>query len=300
MLNLNYNTTFTSLNSQPRAINNYNYSASIWVIGGGGGGGSVNGTTNPYVPGGGGGAGAAVSASVSIIPNLSYTIVVGQSGSRDTDGSDSRLLGWDGVDSQTLGIFAQGGRKGGLFVGGNAGSGSVVRITTQLFPANTGASGSGTYPNFGAGGGAGSTSNGVTSTPNSGGNGGSGSASPLIGIVAGDFVSLGGGGGGGLSAATAGLPNGGAYQQNGFSGSLFGDGGGGAGAEPEFGGDSIGGPGYPGVVVITYSGKQKAFGGTIYYNTGSNQTTHYYTSSGQFLYTYPYPWEDVPSGSFPQ
>jgi hypothetical protein len=295
MLNLNYNTTFTSLNSQPRAIANYNYSASIWVIGGGGGGASVNGTTNPDIPGGGGGAGAAVSASVAIIPNLSYTIVVGQSGSRDTDGSDSSLLGWDGVDSQALGIFAQGGKKGLLRIGGNAGSGSVVRTTTQLFPANVGASGSGAS----SGGGASAINPGELSPPN----GGAGITSPLIGIIPGDYAAA-GGGGGGSQFQVNGAPNGGGFMQNGQSGSFvypyYGSGGGGAGAEPAGGGDSLGGPGAIGVAVIRYSGKQKAFGGTIFYNTGSNETTHYYTSSGQFLYTYPYPWEDVPSGSFPQ
>ena len=296
MLNLNYNTTFTSLNSQPRAINNYNYSASIWVIGGGGGGGSVNGIANPYLPGGGGGAGAAVSASVSIIPNLPYTIVVGQSGSRDMDGSDSSLIGWDGVDSQTLGMFAQGGKKGVVQTGGNAGSGSVVRITTQLFPSFAGASGSGTYPNFSSGGGGGCAAAGQTGVPNAGGNGGGGVNSPL-GVT---LLSVGGGGGAGVSSGAAGTPNGGPYEQNGSPSGFYGGGGGGAGSENEFSGDSFGGAGGPGVVIFRYTGKQKAFGGTITYDSGANQTTHVFTSSGQFLYQYPYPWEDVPSGSFPQ
>lgn len=300
MLNLNYNTTFTSLNSQPRAINNYNYSASIVVVGAGGGGASVNGDTNPYVPGGGGGAGASVSASVSIIPNLAYTVIVGQSGSRDMDGSDSRVTGWDGVDSQTLGMFAQGGRKGILAAGGNAGSGSVVRTTTINFPAATGGTGGGSYPNLTAGGGGGALSNGGNGNASDSGDGGTGLTTETI-LVA--YAAGAGGGAGfntsdGAAGLAAALNSGGEYEQDGDSAVYYGNGGGGAGAQSS--GPSLGGNGSPGAVVFKYSGKQKAFGGTITYDSGANQTTHLFTSSGQFLYTYPYPWEDVPSGSFPQ
>jgi hypothetical protein len=302
MLNLNYNTTFTSLNSQPRAIANFNYSASIVVVGAGGGGASVNGTANPYVPGGGGGAGAAVSASVTIIPNLPYTVIVGQSGSRDMDGSDSRVTGWDGVDSQTLGMFAQGGRKGILSTGGNAGSGSVVRVTTINYPAATGGVGGGSYPNLTAGGGGGALSNGGNGSGAASGNGGTGLTTETV-LVA---YAAGAGGGAGFNTSnggaglTASLNQGGFYEQDGPSATFFGNGGGGAGAEANGGGDSFGGNGSPGAVVFKYSGTQKAFGGTVSYDSGANQTTHLFTSSGQFLYTYPYPWANVPSGSFPQ
>jgi hypothetical protein len=296
MLNLNYNINQSGGAGNCRGEVKFNYSASIYVIGGGGGGGSVNGTANPNLAGGGGGAGALVSASISIIPNVTYTIFSGLSGSRDTDGGDSYLFGFDDNDTNPIQMYAQGGRKGVLLNGGNAGSGSVVRVTsTQLFPALLGGSGSIVGGTLSAGGGASPFANGGVPGATAGPGG------APINLFSQTGPQNGGGGGGGRLGLSPGgggenAGNGGNYQQDGANANSasFGSAGGGAGSEPGGGGDSFGGWGSKGGVFIRYAGEPKAIvtNATTYVADGF--TLHVFnTGSGTFTYPYPYPWTDV-------
>jgi hypothetical protein len=109
-------------------INEYNITGSIdeqatqlieYVLIGGGGGGALSQNQNP---GAGGGAGALLTGSIKILPNETYTIVIGKGGGGNSDGNASSLLGplvpYDGtwgnnVESSSFFLIAPGGGRGG-------------------------------------------------------------------------------------------------------------------------------------------------------------------------------------------
>jgi len=120
--------TFSVLNCENY---NNNYIANVLIVGGGGSGGekSVFGSTG----GGGGGGGQAVyiNNSITIIPNTTYSIVIG-SGGLAVGGSISgnNIPGNDGGISSAMGYNAAGGKGGGFAlndttssIGGNGGDG---------------------------------------------------------------------------------------------------------------------------------------------------------------------------------
>jgi hypothetical protein len=286
MLNLNYNINPSKGPGNCRGEVKFNYSASIVVAGGGGGGtgGDGNGV------GGGGGGGMAVTQSISIIPNVTYQINVGAGGAVSANGQDSYLIGFDDNDTIPISFLAGGGKTGaapvaGINNGGDSGTGSLVRggVVTQYAKFN---GGTGSYspsggfgPAIAGGGGASNQANGANGTTAStqarGGTGASG-------------VTAGGGGG-----ATAGGPTPPPDSQNGLSGSASsnaGIGGNGSGVNPSRGASA----GSDGTVIISYVGQPKAFVTNASTTTVDGVTTHTFASgSGTFIYTYPYPWEDV-------
>jgi hypothetical protein len=259
-----------ALKPEPKDPIRYNFSASLWAIGGGGGG-----FENPggnVSAGGGGGAGAAVSASISISPNITWNIEVGAGGSGSFSGQDTYAIAYNNDYDGLVTFRAQGGRKGSLGVGGNTGTGSLeINETTQSYSAFTGGANV-TGGRNAAGGGAGVTENGLTGTeydgnPASGvgGRGGGGLnninqlALPIIGSIAGGG---GGGAGGDLQVGGIGTSGGGRgapYTEgpgqpvilNGGNAFTIGSGGGGAGGP--LSGD--GGNGFDGGFVISFTGK---------------------------------------------
>lgn len=292
MLNLNYNTTFTSLNSQPRAITNFNYSASILVAGGGAGVPALTAS----IARGGGGAGFVWTGSLSIIPNVTYSIFVAETSSLGGKGNESKFVGFDGKDNIPFQVTAFGGEiqtynsTTTLYDGGAGGSGSLVRagVTTNYagFVGGIGSIGiRGGFNQFAGGGGAGARGNGynadINTTPMAG-KGGPGyqDDTPTSGIIA--------VGGTGEAIGTFG-------SQQIISASVYSQGG------SLIYGTSNAVTGSRGGITISYAGEPKAFitnGTTV---TVGGSTYHIFDpGTGSFYFPYPYPWPDVPTGSFPQ
>lgn len=278
MLNLNYNINKALGGGGCIGVMKYNYSASI-VVAGAGGGGATGGDLGA---GGGGGGGMSVSQSISIIPNLTYQINVGGGGAVNSDGQDSYLTGWDDNDTIPIAFYAQGGRKGTTGVGGNSGTGSVIRNGSAVsYPAFTGGTlytGPGTFgPQYGAGGGASNSANGTNGADAQGGTGAAG-------------VTAGGGGGANFVGPT------GPYGQAGYVGSgLYGMGGDGYSTiQNQLVNPRVATVGSSGAVVISYTGKTKAFvTGNVTTTYLDGTTTHTFSSgSGTFQYVVPYPWEE--------
>jgi hypothetical protein len=283
----------------------------VLVVGGGGGGGTG---------GGGGGAGGLLySSSYSVTPGSAITVTVGNGGTgtstwggNGTNGGNSVFGALTAVGGGAGGHRYSGstqgtGGSGGGNAGGTSGSGTVImangtsgqgftggssivngstqeepggggggaggRGADSIIPANTtnaaansalpGAGGvglrydiSGT-PTYYAGGGGGSNRNGVGASGGLGG-GGAGGTSPVAGTNG-----LGGGGGG-----------------TGFSG---------------YGGGGTSAVGGSGVVIVRYSGPQKATGGTV--TSVGGYTIHTFTSVGSTTFTPNATWYDMtPSG----
>jgi hypothetical protein len=281
MLNLNYNINKALGGGGCIGVMKYNYSASIAVYGGGGGG-----STGDNGAGAGGGGGMVAKQNISICPNLLYQINVGAAGAVNSIGQDSSMTGFDDNDTNPIQFYAGGGKSGGSLNGGNSGTGSIVTagVITTSYTAFTGGIGSFIINAFGgqkaAGGGASNSANGfdgTTDVPYKGGNGAGGDSS--------------GGGGGAFFAGPTG-----AYGNAGVSGNGdYGRGGNGYSTiqngatnprEATAGTD--------GAVVISYTGKTKAFvTGNVTTTYSGGVTTHTFASgSGTFLYTYPYPWEE--------
>lgn len=284
MLNLNYNINKAIGGGGCIGVMKYNYSASI-VVAGGGGGGSAG------VAGGvgaGGGGGMAVTQSISIIPNVTYQINVGAGGAIATDGQDSYLIGFDDNDTIPIAFYAGGGKGSTSLNGGNSGTGSLVRAgVTTTYSAFTGGTGDSQFSSFGpryaGGGGASNQANGGNGSAGDGGafggNGGSGVTS---------------GGGGGYLGAGPVPPPAGNDGQSGLASSGAGRGGDGSSAAPAGGSGRVATAGSNGAVIISYTGQPKAFVTNASTTTVDGFTTHTFASgSGTFLYTYPYPWEDV-------
>lgn len=278
----------------------YNFDATVYAIGAGGGGES--GTDTPggggYEAGGGGGAGALVSASLSVVPNITWTIDVGNGGGSDTKGEDTLLIAYDNDYSGLTTLRAQGGFPGLNSGGGNAGTGSVETTSaTSSYAASTG----GAIDVGVAGGGAGSKGNGGAGVPFDG------NPSTGLGGPGGDgdniFGGIAGGGGGGITPnniiggiATDGGGNGSALpSSNGNPATNYGAGGGGGGAADDSTG--TGGSGYQGTVIVQFTGQIgydfdiATTNASSSYDTLNNRTTIYFeTGSGTFRYTAPYPY----------
>lgn len=280
MLNLNYNINKALGGGGCIGVMKYNYSASIWVIGAGGGG------ATDTQAGGGGGGGMVVSQSISIVPNINYQINVGAGGAVDTNGQDSKLIGFDDIDSIPIAFYAGGGFGASGLNGGNSGTGSIVRdgITTS-YSGFTGGSGYASSNAFGpqraGGGGASNAANGINgNTPaNSGGNGASG-------------YTAGGGGGAFFVGPTGPLGNAGAVGSS--NAGAFGVGGNGYSAQQNAASNPRqASAGSNGVVIIQYTGKQKAIvSGNVTSSYVDGITTHIFNSgSGTFTYQFPYPYE---------
>ena len=291
----NTNTTYTITASiTPRYIPAF--SASFYLFAGGGGGAST--TIVSTQPGGGGGAGAMFTGSFNISPNRTYTVVVGAGGAADTSGNTTQFNGFDmGTIEIPITMSLQGGRNGSGMNGGNSGTGSyTIGTTTTQLPAFTGGSGDadsgGGTIRYAAGGGAGSSQNGV-----------SGIAFPnrISGAGGNGFVGLAGGGGGGgadkrnFAGATAGAGGdfgggigGGATDtnQNGFPATAFGAGGGGATSTSV---GNSGGTGYQGVLLLSYPGTGSRFTATGNYSLSYlNGITTYTFNPGSSSFSYVY------------
>jgi hypothetical protein len=275
MLNLNYNINKALGGGGCIGVMKYNYSASLTVVGGGGGGGDYIATGQI---GGGGGGGGAVTASISIMPNVTYQINVGGGGDKQQNGQTSSLFGFDDTDGTPIQLIAGGGFPGGSTpnaAGGNSGNGVYIvnGVIVDTKPSYTG--GSGAYlssPYFQAGGGGGA------SNQANGGNANAGNP-PYQGGDGANGISAGGGGGWYGTGPTGPIGRSGI---SGIASSGAGIGGGGGNA------------GSNGIVIISYTGQPKAFVTNATTSTIDNITTHTFASgSGTFLYPYPYPWSDV-------
>jgi len=307
MLNLNYNINdAVGGGNGCRGEVKFNYSASFFLAGGGGGGaaGGGGGGSSLFFAGGGGGGAQAFSSSINIIPNVTYQINIGASGS-------------GGINSAGLNAGANGQQSSFVYFDDTDTTGPITLIASGGLgaPGNTG----GTSGNGFAGGAPGALAGGTKSGGGGGGTQQNGENGDVDGAGAGgDGGNFGGGGGG--AARNSGVPGAGIpynsinvpgtiYELDvtGISGASGGSGigagnagssatfaGGGGGSSDSFSTSFKGGDGGQGILRIAYKGKQKAFGGTITYNAGEDITTHTFTSgSHTFLYTYPYPWEDV-------
>ena len=279
-------------------------SARYLIVAGGGGGGSDM--------GGGGGAGGYLAANTYSIAGGTYTVTVGAGGTGAPPGV-SQVRGTNGQDSSVFGLTAIGGGGGASEYSnnsspaGNGGSGGGVAssgsTTFGLGTAgqgnNGGSSGGSYYP--GGGGGAGAAG---SNTP---GNGGVGLVNNILGT---SYYWAAGGGGAGYSgnAGNGGLGSGGGGAPKVGGGGLAGTGGLNAGVDGEVGSlvsqtnkkggaagvntgsgggggshynvTNDGGSGGSGIVVIRYSGSQRALGGTV--TTTGTDTVHAFYSSGTF------------------
>lgn len=198
-----------------------------WGAGGAGGGG-----TTTTAGGGGGGGEYAKLAGVSVTPGNTYNYTVGAAGV-----PVSGAAGGNGGDSQFAGnaVSALGnGGSGGAAVAGAAGAGG------------TGATG-GTHFNGGSGG------TGHVGSGNSGGGGGSGGTA-AVGNAGGNATS--GAAGAAATAVTNGGPGGAGRLVSGGAGGApaSGPGGGGGGGGGTNSGTSLGGAGFAGQIILTYTG----------------------------------------------
>ena len=243
------------------------YTASAFLVAGGGGGGGN----------GGGGAGGYIDTSntISIVPGVPYSIIVGSGGASGGTGSNNCF---PGTNSSAFGFNAVGGGNGNNAVGAGAGG------SGGGYGGAGGSGGSGTTGQGFRGGNFGSV---VSGSPGAGGGGGTqqgvdgGGASTAGGNgytwPINSTVYAGGGGGGAFNAGTGSGGTGG--------GAAGGRNGGAAGtATPNLGAGGGGGyqnsAGSNGTVVIYYLGLQRGTGGTV--TSGGGYTFHTFTSSGTY------------------
>jgi len=221
------------------------------------------GTTFEYliVAGGGGntggGGGFRTGTVITTQSGAIYTITVGNGGA--SSGGNSSLVG-GGIN-----IVSAGGGGGGI-AGGSGGSGAAGN-TPATIPAQG-------YDGGGGGGGAGGVSSGLT--------GGPGAYSNIDGL--GYYYSGGGGGAGGGGMGGDGGIGGGGYGV-GFSFGSPGTGGRNAATTAggtNTGGGGAGGSGGSGIVIIRYSGPQRAVGGDVTTNI-SGYTVHTFLASGTLV-----------------
>lgn len=293
----NTNATYTITASvAPRYIPAFSASFSAIAGGAGGGAGSAN------APGAGGGSGAAYTASLNILPNKLYNVVVGNSGSAGQNGQSTELTIWDSgfLYQIPITVALQGGLTPTNINGGNQGTGSFIvnGSSTNLVTFN-GGSGTGTLPNTATGGGAGVRANGENGfvlPPANSGDGGIGSSESGL------FAALGGGGGGGAdnrnnvlsTRGEGGDPYGGDgggtdTNQQGFSATGYGAGGGG-GTSTNTGFPMLGGAGSRGTLIIRYYGsgsKLTTTNSTTSYVSEGNYTEHIFNvGTGSFIYNF--------------
>ena len=215
---------------------------SLTAIGGGFGGSSYFGYTPNYGYGGSGGSGG------------------GASGYSDTS------AGRAGTGTSGQG-FNGGGSSGQYYSGGGGGAGGVGVSGPNIPNGGPGV----LYPTispyyFGGGGG------GSAYSVSPGGNGGiGGGGGGAVGVtVGGAGLNNGSAGGGGSPNAQTNTPGGNAGANTG----------GGGGGGSHYNANNKGGDGGSGIVIVRYSGPQKATGGTI--STVAGYTIHTFTSSGTF------------------
>ena len=262
------------------------------IAGAGGGGGS-----NETVAGSGGGAGGFRTGTGSSVTAQSYTVTVGTGGS----GGIGNASGSAGNDSVFNSITSSGGGGGSAFGtpstnGGSGGgkgwyqssNGSGNTPSTTPSQGNDGglwASSDANYQAGAGGGGSGAVGGGITTNTQNGANGGIGTVSS----IAGSNIYYAGGGAGGSGGGTGvvatggtggsgGGGNGGNTNTTGTNGGAgtngLGSGGGGGGAKyPYTAGQTTGGSGGSGIVIIRYlnSSGITATGGTISYAGVANQ-----------------------------
>jgi len=227
-------------------------SVNYLVVAGGGSGGQA-----------GGGGGGYLTGTLSISPSTPYTVTVGAGGvfaggaNRGTNGGNSvfssiTATGGGAGGGNDFDTGANGGSGGGgAYVPGGAGTG----VSGQGFAGGTGNNGGSTTYNSGGGGGA-SGVGGSTTTASVGGNGADGLASSISGTS----TYYAGGGGGGAFAVPG---------TNGLGGGATANRGGGSGTNTNGG---------SGVVIISYAGAQKFYGGTV--TSSGGNTIHTFTASG--------------------
>jgi hypothetical protein len=296
------NTTYTITASvAPRYIPAF--SASFSAIAGGAGGGAGDGVS----PGAGGGSGAAYTASLNILPNKLYNVVIGNSGSAGQNGQSTELTIWDSgfIYEIPITVSLQGGLTPTNVNGGNQGTGSFIvngspsNLVTFLGGTGLGPQNIGGTLYTGTGGGAGvraNGENGIITPPANSGDGGLGSEESGL------FAALGGGGGGGAdkrnninsSRGIGGIPYGGAgggtdTNQQGFPATGYGAGGGG-GTSTNTGGPMLGGAGSRGTLIIRYYGsgsKLTTTNATTTYVPEGNYTEHIFNvGTGSFIYNF--------------
>ena len=261
------------------SFENYTECDIVLIGGGGGGGGSIE-----YTKGsGGGGAGEYQFNSIKLLANTTYTIKVGKGGNGGI-GNSSNIEGNNGLTT----VFSEDSTILYEAIGGGGGaSGKINTITNGLDGA---CGGGGTYQGiagignkgynggigdltyFGGGGG-GMGSIGKSGNIFGGGNGGDGIIMDIMGVP---MEVCGGGGGGGFTQdfqtyskrgggnGSYGGGNGGGYQSfitgqsyNGIDAINYGSGGGGATIGEIGSGNTNGGNGAPGVLIIKYKSNIK-------------------------------------------
>jgi hypothetical protein len=288
MLNLNYNINKAIGGGGCIGVTKFNYSASLLVAGGGAGIPALTAS----IARGGGGAGFVWTGSLSIIPNVSYQILVAETSSLGGVGNESKFIGFDDNDTIPFTVTSLGGQiqtynnVTTVYNGGAGGSGSLLRgdVTTNYagFVGGVGAVGSrGGFSNFVGGGGAGARGNGGNGDINAapGAQGGIGG----IGYDTADFNPIGPGQSGIIAAGGSGESIGGASAPQTIRPSEYSQ------------GASYGGTvGAKGGIVIKYAGEPKAFVTNATTVTTQGFTYHTFNpGTGSFLFTYPYPWSDV-------
>ena len=257
-----------------------NVTANCLVVAGGGSGAGGSGGG----AGGGGAGGLIYNNSYSITPTQTYAVTVGAGG----QASNRNSSGYNGSNSQFGTLIAIGGGGGGSNVTAGVAGGSGGGSGEYAIPDSRGYGGAGTAGQGFAGGN--TTATGVAGGGGgAGGLGGNGSVSAAGSGGIGLQLSISGtslyyaGGGGASGNSLPGAPGGSSIGGNGGAGYSgtgtvtsgavnTGSGGGGI-----YTGAS--GAGGSGIVIISYSGTQKFYGGTIT-STGGN-TIHAFTTSGQ-------------------
>jgi hypothetical protein len=288
MLNLNYNINPSGGAGNCRGEVKFNYSASILVAGGGAGLPPLTAS----VARGGGGAGFVWTGSLSIIPNVSYQILVAETSSLGGVGNESKFIGFDDNDTIPFTVTSLGGQiqtynnVTTVYNGGAQGSGSLNRagVVTNYagYIGGVGAVGTrGGVFNAVGGGGAGATSNGGNGDINAG----PGAQGGIGGTTynAADFNPTGpsqnlliGAGGSGESIGGASAPQ--QIRPSDYS----------------QGASYNGTVGAKGGIVIKYAGEPKAFVTNATTVTVGGFTYHTFNpGTGSFTFTYPYPWTDV-------
>ena len=305
----------------------YEFPGTLHLAGGGGGGASGA----PFAGGAGGGGSTVVSASLSITPQITYEVFVGQGGEGGVwtggdgqsgiDGAPSTWAAYTNNYNTPVTMSVEGGQAA-LWAdpsptpldGGNSGTGSVIGPTTENYPGFIGGitriGTIGGQPATATGGGAGSLENGEDGEANfqKAGNGGEGVYIPSNIIGASELAGGGGGGSGSDSANTAGSGRGGGGQGGDNQGSAGTDafrlsaGGGGGGASAAIGG--AGGSGANGFAHMRFIGKIGTQLGeldiavtnaTTSYQAASNTTDILFAVGvGTFRYTAPYPYVPKP------
>ncbi len=208
------------------------------IVGGGGGGGGSYDTGSA----GGGGAGLVLTGTISVTPNSTYNIYIGNGGAGgigNRTGSPTETNGSDGENSYFDTIIATGGSGGyrsRSFPNGTGVGGIIANIGTLTGGGGGNGGGSAATSNS-AGGGGGNTSAGGTSINNTPGSGGTGISSSISGSA----VTYGAGGTGGRDNTNTNGANGAANTGNG-----------GGGASAISFDNSNGGNGGSGIVILKY------------------------------------------------